>query len=55
MKLTLNNLHLYKRTYPEIGDQLDMLWHSMDNGTIPKSPEFYAAIKKVKDENPKDG
>jgi hypothetical protein len=40
--------------YPLIRDQLDMLWHSMDRGEIPKSPEFYGAIKSVKEKHPKD-
>jgi len=39
--------------YPSIGDQLDMLWHSMDSGEIPKSLAFYNAIKTVKDKYPK--
>jgi hypothetical protein len=40
--------------YPALGDQLDMLWHSMDQGEIPKSPEFYEVIKSVKEKHPKD-
>lgn len=39
--------------YPSIREQLDMLWHSMDNGEIPKASEFYTAIKAVKDQFPK--
>lgn len=39
--------------YPPIGDQLDMLWHAMDNGTLPKYEPFYNAIKSVKDQFPK--
>jgi hypothetical protein len=39
--------------YPEIADQLDMLWHSMDSGEIPKSAAFYSAIKTIKDKYPK--
>lgn len=35
--------------YPPIGDQLDMLWHAMDTGQIPKAQQFYNAIKQVKD------
>lgn len=45
--------YIRKHTYPPIGDQLDMLWHAMDNGTLPKVTPFYDAIKRVKDENPK--
>lgn len=41
------------RTYPKIADQLDMLWHAMDRGELPKVQEFYDAIKSVKDRSPK--
>jgi hypothetical protein len=47
----------YQRTraeqYPAIADQLDMLWHAMDTGALPKVDSFYSAIKAVKDANPK--
>lgn len=48
--------YVYQRqqAYPEIGDQLDMLWHSMDAGEIDKSIEFYDAVRVVKDEYPKN-
>jgi len=40
--------------YPQIGDQLDMLWHSMDAGEIPgKGFEWYDSIKAIKDKYPK--
>jgi hypothetical protein len=39
--------------YPAIRDQLDMLWHAIDSGTLDKSSDFYTAIKAVKDANPK--
>lgn len=39
--------------YPAIGDQLDMLWHAIDAGTLNKTSDFYNAIKAVKDANPK--
>jgi hypothetical protein len=41
--------------YPSIGDQLDMLWHSIDQNTELKSQyfNFYEAIKSVKVKNPK--
>lgn len=41
------------REYPGIGQQLDMLWHSMDTGEIPKAPTFYNTIKAVKAKYPK--
>lgn len=43
------------RAYPKIGDQLDMLWHAMDTGQIPKAQQFYNALKAVKDKHPKGG
>ena len=39
--------------YPEIGDQLDMLFHAIDAGTLDKSSDFYTTIKAVKDKYPK--
>jgi hypothetical protein len=42
------------RNYPKIGDQLDMLWHAIDNGTLNKTSDFYTAIKAVKDAHPKE-
>ena len=46
-----------KNTYPEIGDQLDMLWHSIDQDPQLKSKyfDFYEAIKAVKVKYPKNG
>ena len=43
--------------YPPIGDQLDMLWHSIDQNPKLKSVyfEFYEAIKAVKVKHPKNG
>ena len=43
------------RVYPSIGDQLDMLWHSIDRSDELKSKyfDFYEAIKAVKVKNPK--
>jgi len=41
--------------YPSIGDQLDMLWHTMDkdNELQHKYYDFYQTIKKVKVDYPK--
>ena len=43
------------RVYPSIGDQLDMLWHTMDNNPElqHKFYDFYQTIKKVKVAHPK--
>ena len=39
--------------YPEIGEQLDMLFHDMTAGKGTKSGEWYKAVAKVKADNPK--
>ena len=41
--------------YPSIGDQLDMLWHAIDDNSTLKTryADFHTAIKAVKDANPK--
>ena len=42
-----------KEAYPDIGEQLDMLWHAIDSGTLDKTSDFYTTLKAVKDNNPK--
>ena len=51
------NQYQRDRVYPSIGDQLDMLWHSIDQDPTLKSKyfTFYEAIKSVKVKNPKNG
>ena len=46
-----------RNAYPEIGDQLDMLWHSIDQDPQLKSKyfDFYEAIRAVKVKYPKNG
>ncbi len=43
--------------YPNIADQLDMLWHAIEDGdftnTKMKNTDFYTKLKEVKDDNPK--
>jgi len=42
------------RQYAPTGDQLDMLWHTIDEGgTLDKTSEFYLTNKAVKDASPK--
>ena len=45
-----------KAAYPPIGDQLDMLWHSIDKNPDLKTQyfDFYEAIKAVKVKYGKD-
>lgn len=42
-----------KLNYPNIEEQLDKLFHDIDNGTLNKQGSFYNAIKSVKDTYPK--
>ena len=39
--------------YPEIKEQLDLLYHDMTAGKGDKTGEWYKALKTVKDNNPK--
>jgi len=39
--------------YPTVNEQLDMLWHAIDAGTLNKTSDFYKTIKAVKDAHPK--
>ena len=51
-----NNQYQRDRQYASTGDQLDVLWHSIDAGEFgdtAKQSEFYIANKAVKDANPK--
>ena len=43
-----------KKTFPELGEQLDMLFHDMTAGKGTKDGEWYKAIAKVKADNPKE-
>jgi hypothetical protein len=40
--------------YPSVENQLDMLWHAMDDGTLTKVDAFYDINKAVKDKYPKE-
>lgn len=40
--------------YPSVGEQLGMLWDSMNRNEIPKAEPFYSRIKAVKDSIPSD-
>jgi len=39
--------------YPRINDQLDMLWHAIDQGKLDKTSDFYTALATVKAQYPK--
>jgi hypothetical protein len=40
-------------TYEVWNNQLDKLWHDIDNGTLDKNGEWFKAIKQIKEDNPK--
>jgi hypothetical protein len=41
-------------SYPQMSDQLDMLWHELNaSGSISADGTWFNAIKTVKDEHPK--
>jgi hypothetical protein len=51
-----NLQYRYDRQYPDIKEQLDMLWHAVDTGLFgedAKTSDFYTVIKSVKDTTPK--
>tara|TARA_B100001093_G_C26811527_1_gene1007775 strand:- start:56 stop:427 length:372 start_codon:yes stop_codon:yes gene_type:complete len=39
--------------FPSVGEQLDLLYHDIDNNKLDKTGEFYKTLKAVKDSNPK--
>ncbi len=43
------------KQYPALADQLDMLWHAIDTGTLNKDSDFYTTLKAVKEQNPYTG
>lgn len=45
---------LRAKEYPNIKEQLDMIWHAIDNGGLDKECDFYKELKKVKEKYPKD-
>jgi hypothetical protein len=42
-----------KEEYPAIEEQLDLLWHAIDDGTLDKTSDFYTSLKATKDKYPK--
>lgn len=50
----LNDLiGLRRAEYPSIEDQLDMIWHGMDEDSSKRIEPFYSVIKNIKDKYPK--
>jgi len=42
-----------EKSYPDLGEQFDLLWHAIDSGTLDKTSDFYTKLKAVKDKYPK--
>ena len=40
-------------TYPDLGEQLDALYHDIETGTLTTDGNFFKTIKAVKDKYPK--
>ncbi len=57
MKLHHESDHqkLRAEAYPTLTEQLDMLWHAMNEGSMPKAEPFFSSIQAVKDQYPKPG
>lgn len=52
--LTLEQVRaLRAKAYPAIGDQLDAIWHAMDDGLFPKIEPMYSEVAEVKARFPK--
>jgi hypothetical protein len=56
-KYTEYNSKVYKLDreveYPQLGEQLDALFHDIDDGKLDKTGSFYTLLKEVKDTYPK--
>lgn len=40
--------------YPSVQEQMDMLWHAMACGALPKVEPFYSTLLAVKQRYPKE-
>ena len=40
-------------SYPNMKEQLDMLWHAIDAGALDTTSDFYTTLAAVKNNNPK--
>jgi hypothetical protein len=54
LKHTEDYRKLRRAEYPALAEQLDALWHGMNNGKLKKVEPFYSMIKSVKDKFPKE-
>lgn len=56
MKITLPSKYGQRRAdgYPALAEQLDMLWHGMNDDSSKRIEPFYSTIKAVKKAHPKN-
>lgn len=54
LKAALTYRELRYGSYPDVAEQLDMIWHGMNKGEIPKIDSFYNSIKEIKERYPKE-
>lgn len=40
-------------SFGNIAEELDSLWHDIDEGKLDKTGSFYSRVKKIKDDHPK--
>lgn len=45
---------LRAKEYPRLQEQMDMLWHAIDENKLDKTSDFYLRLKAVKDRFPKN-
>lgn len=56
MKVRLNGYAKRRSAeYPPMEEQLDALWHAMDQGVLPKVPGFFDKVQQIKERHPKGG
>lgn len=41
-------------SYPSVNEQMDMLWHAMNDNVLPRAEPFYSRLLAVKQAYPKD-
>lgn len=46
-------VHARVSEYPAVADQLDAIWHAMDQGLLPKIEPMYSSILAIKQKHPK--
>jgi hypothetical protein len=55
LKIQHKSDHTKRRAaeYPPVEEQLDMLWHAMNQGHMPKAEPFFSTLQQIKQQYPK--